>query len=285
MTAAAYRGRALWTAPRPRRRGVKPGWIALLALAVLGAGFAGRDRLARSAPYRWLFLVPRASVTGCVYLGEAEVRRAAGLDRPTDFLRADLERARARLLKAPRIEAATIGRAFPRRIVIHVTERSPVAIVRGGRLFETDARGVILPPLVSGVMPDVPVVSGVRIADARPGRRIEDARFLRALRHLEALARPEVGLPNPVSQVDVSDEDRTVVTLAPDGIDVILPAEPPRLRTLSALRVVLGDLATRGQSASTIDLTSDQVIAVRPVPAAAAAADTLALKHDDSRRG
>ncbi len=285
MSASAYQGRALWTAPRARRRGPKPGWIALAVLAAACLLFAGRDRLARTAPYRVLFTVARTSVEGCEYLGEAEVRKAAGLDRPVDFLRVDLARARRRLSKSPRIEQATVGRAFPRRIVIRVVERRPVAVVRGGRLFETDARGVILPPLVSGVMPDVPVVSGVRVADARPGKAIADPRFARALRHLAALARPEVGLAHPVSQVDVADAGRTVVTLAPEGIDVILPAEPPMARTLSALRVVLADLETRGQSASTIDLTSDEVIAVRPVPAAATAADTLALNRSNPRRG
>src|SRR5687768_4062175 len=119
----AYQGRALWTAPRPRRRGIKPGWIVLAVLAVGGLAFAGRDRLGRTAPYRLLFLVPRASVSGAVYLGEAEVRKAAGLDRKIDFLRADLKKARARLLKSPRIEQARVERAFPRRIVIRVVER------------------------------------------------------------------------------------------------------------------------------------------------------------------
>jgi cell division protein FtsQ len=287
VSAAAYQGRALWTAPRPRRRGIKPGWI---ALGVLAAGFlvwSGRDRLARTAPYRLLFLVPRVQVEGCIYLGEAEVRKAAGLDRRVDFLRTDLARARARLLKAPRVEQARIVRALPRRIVIQVVERRQVAIVRGGRLFETDERGVILPPLVSGVLPDVPVVSGVRVADARAGKAIKDPRFARALRHLAALARPAVGLPHPISQVDVTDADRTVVTLAPDGVDVFLPKEPPGPRMLSALRVVLGDLASRGQSAATIDMTGSEVIAVRPVPAAASAqaADSLSRSTRDPRRG
>ena len=284
---AAYQGRALWTAPKPRRRGVKPGWIALALVATALLVWSGRDRLAKTPPYRFLFLVPQVKVEGCVYLGEAEVRKAAGLDRRVDFLRVDLARARARLLKAPRVEQARIVRALPRRIVIEVVERRPVAVVRGGRLFETDARGVILPPLVSGVMPDVPVVSGVRVADARAGKTIKDPRFARALRHLEALARPAVGLPNPISQVDVTDADRTVVTLEPDGVDVFLPREPPGQRMLSALRVVLADLASRGQSAATIDMTGTEVIAVRPVPAAASAqaADSLSRSTRDPRRG
>lgn len=284
---SAYQGRALWTAPRPRRRGIKPGWIVLFVLATGGLAWGGRDRLARTAPYRLAFIVPRVAVVGSVYLGEREVRQAAGLDRPVDFLRADLEKARVRLLKSPRVERARIVRALPRRIVIEIVERRPVAVVRGGRMFETDGRGVILPPLVRGVTPDVPVVSGVKIADARPGRTIADPRFARALRHLRALARPAVGLPHPISQVDVSDADRTVVTLAPDGVDVFLPKEPPSERILSALRVVLGDLASRGQSAATIDMTGSEVIAVRPLPAAASAqaADSLRSSTRDPRRG
>ncbi len=286
MSRSAYTGRALWSAPHPaRRRGLKPGWILLLGLAVCGGLWLSRDRLAKTLPYRALFIVRQASVDGAVYLGEDEVRRAAGLDRPLDFLRADLGRARTRLAKSPRVASARIERALPRRIVIAITERKPAAIVRGGRMFETDGRGVILPPLVSGVMPDVPIVSGVRVADARPGKTIADPRYARALRHLAALARPEVGLSNPVSQIDVSDAKRTVVTLAPDGIDVYLPAEPPTVRTLSALRVVLADLASRSLSASSIDLMDDEVVAVRPVPVAAAAADTLQSVTREPRRG
>ena len=37
-----------------------------------------RDRVAGTPPYRLLFVVPRATVEGCVYLGETEVRKAAG---------------------------------------------------------------------------------------------------------------------------------------------------------------------------------------------------------------
>ena len=286
MSRSSYQGRALWTAPGPhRRRGIRPGWIVLALLAVTGGLGLSRDRLARTAPYRALFIVRQASVEGAEYLGEDEVRRAAGLDRPLDFLRADLGKAQKKLAKSPRVASARVERALPRRVVITITERRPAAIVRGGRLFETDGRGVILPPLVSGVLPDVPIVSGVKVADARPGRAIADPRFARALRHLAALARPEVALANPVSQIDVSDPRRTVVTLAPDGIDVFLPAEPPTVRTLSALRVVLADLASRSLSASSIDLMDDEVVAVRPVPVAVSAADTTLSVTREPRRG
>jgi hypothetical protein len=123
------------------------------------------------------------------------------------------------------------------------------------------------------------------VKDARAGKTIADARFARALRHLDALARPEVGLLQPVSQIDVSSATTTIVTLAPDGIDVLLPAEPAALRTLSSLRVVLSDLGSRGLSASRIDLRGEQVVAVRPIPTAASAADSSAHNNPQPRRG
>jgi hypothetical protein len=89
-----------------------------------------------------------------------------------------------------------------------------------------------------------------------------------------------------VSEIDVSAADVTVVTLAPDGVDVYLPAEPPSPRPLSALRVVLADLATRGETASRIDLRGEEVIAVRPIPAAAAPADSaVVVQPHEARRG
>ena len=70
------------------------------------------------------------------------------------------------------------------------------------------------------------------------------------------------------------------------AIDVYLPAEPPSLRPLSALRVVLADLQTRGESASRIDLRGEEVIAVRPIPAAAAPADSaVTVQPHEPRRG
>jgi cell division protein FtsQ len=285
MSRVQYSGRALWTPPARSRGGIKPGWL-LIALLVVGAAlWVERDALARTGPYRALFTVRSVHVTGETYLSESDVRSLAGLDRPVDWVRVDLARAARRLMKEPRIARATVSRAFPRRIVISIVERKPVALVRAGRLLEVDRAGVILSPLASGVAPDVPLVDGVRVKDARPGHAIADPRLARAIRHLDAMLLPEVALGRPVSEIDVSDDQTTIVTLAPDGVDVLLPAEPPAVRPLSALRVVLADLQTRGQTATRIDLRGEEVIAVRPIPVAGVPADSTAVRPLVPRRG
>jgi len=285
VSRSVYQGRALWTSPRKGPRRLKLGWLFLLALVAAGAAWTARDALAKTLPWRAVFTVRTVEVQGETYLSESEVRTAAGLAKPIDFARVDLAQAEKKLRKQSRIERVSVERALPRRIVIKIVERKPALIVRGGRLFETDRRGVILPPLSSGVTPDVPLVSGVRVKDARAGKRITDPAFARALRQLDALLAPEVALGHPVSEIDVSDAGTTVVTLAPDGVDVLLPAEPQTPRMLSALRVVLADLANRGETASRIDLRGEEVIAVRPIPAAAAPADTADVQPHEARRG
>lgn len=290
MKPRSYQGRALWAPAARQKRGVRPGWILLLFAITAGALYAARAPIAASVPYRALFTVRQVEVKGAIYLTEAEVRRAAGMTRPQDFLRADLGRAERKLSAHARIEHASVTRELPRRIVLTIVERKPTAIVRAGRLLEVDRGGVILPPVASGVLPDVPVVSGVTVADVNAGRRIEDPDFARALAHLRALAWPSIGLPGPVSQVDVSESERTVITLAPSGVDLILPNLPPSERLLSSIKVVLADLASRGLSASRIDLTGQEVVAVRsapvPVPVSAEAADSVLSRSQlNSRRG
>ena len=286
MSRSAYQGRALWSAPRRGPRKLKAGWLLLVALLAGAALWTARDALAKTVPWRAVFTVRSVEVEGETYLSEAEVRAAAGLSKPVDFARVDLGAAERRLLKHPRVAKASIERALPRRIVIAIVERKPALLVRAGRLLEADRDGRILPALASGVTPDVPLVSGVKVKDARAGKKIGDPAFARALRQLDALMSPEVALGHPVSEIDVSDPNTTIVTLAPDGVDVYLPAEPPAVRPLSALRVVLADLATRGESASRIDLRGEEVIAVRPIPAAAAPADSaVTVQPHEPRRG
>src|SRR5690242_11376236 len=135
MSRTAYNGRALWTPPARKGRGLRPGWILVVLFALGAALWVEKDAVARSAPYRALFTVKSVDVHGETYLTDAEVRTLSGLDRPVDWVRVDLARARARLLKEPRVERASIARALPRRIVITIVERKPVVLVRAGRML------------------------------------------------------------------------------------------------------------------------------------------------------
>jgi hypothetical protein len=85
----------------------------------------------------------------------------------------------------------------------------------------------------------------------------------RGLAWIEALGGRELQLAGQVSEIDVSEERSTRLTMM-NGTRVRSPAWPPGNRALSALRVVLADLEQRGTVAEEVDLRFDQQVIVRP---------------------
>lgn len=261
-----YRGTALAVPLGPPKTGRRRPRLALTSLAVLAlvVAFAWMARGGVKQAWRRLpFSHARVTVSGNEYLSAAEVRRAAGLAANVPFFRVDVGRACTRLSRHRRVAAARVERRLNGEVHVHIVERLPVVLVQLGGLVEADRDGVLLPPLVNGALPDLPVVSGLAAA---AGSRLRDPDFARALAWVRALGASEVGLAGRVSEVDVSSPRETDVVLAPDGARLLLPRLPAQVSSLSALRVVLADLAARGRRPASIDCRARGVAVVRPLP-------------------
>lgn len=263
-------------APLGRRAAVVARVALALALAAAAATavWKGREPAARALAGLNLGRAPVA-VSGLEYLSPPEVLEAAGLEAVVPFFRVDLERARARLARHPRVREARVERWLDGRVHVTVAERVPAVLVPLGRLAEADAAGRVLPALVGGVVPDLPLVTGLA---APRGGWIRDPDFARALRWLRALGAPDAGLAGRISEVDVAAAGETGVVLSPEGARVLLADEPGDPQALSALRVVLADLAAKRQRPVLIDCRTPRQAVVRAVelPAAAGAAAAAA---------
>ncbi len=255
-----YQGRAL-RPERARRRGGRVRRIALAALALAALPAA------LQAPWgEWrhrLLPVREIRVEGTRYLERGTILAASGLAAGADLFGVDLDRARQALLMHPRVAHARVTRAFPGSIRIRVEERLPVLLVKHGAPWELDSTGVLLPPLDEGVVADVPLLVGPELAEFPAGTQVRTAQVARGLAWAEALGGRELQLSGDVSEIDVSEERSTSLTLM-NGTRVRSPAWPPGTRALSALRVVLGDLKLRGTVAEEVDLRFDQQVIVRP---------------------
>ncbi len=264
-----YQGRAIGPAAgRSRRRVSLPRRIlrvgVVLALLTVIAHVPWDDlrrRFARLSDVR---------VEGARYLDPSRVMQAAGLARGQDLFSLDLERARQALLLEPRVASAELARRLPRGVRVRIVEREPVLLVDHGVPWEIDSAGVLLPPLQSGVVADVPLLVGPRLEGLPGGVTVHRGEVQRGLAWVRALSASELQLAGQVSELDVSDPTVTALTLL-DGTRVLAGGWPPGTPRLSALRVVIADLKQRGTTAGEIDLRFDNQVIVRPAAITAGA--------------
>ena len=257
-----YQGRAMEPGlGRPRRRVSLPrrilrvGVVLALLTLIAHVPWEGlRRRFARLSEVR---------VEGTRYLEASRVVRAAGLATGQDLFSLDLERARQALLLEPRVASAEVARRLPRGVRVRIVEREPVLLVDHGVPWEIDAAGVLLPPLETGVVADVPLLVGPRFDGLPGGVQVHRGQVQRGLAWVNALSVRELQLAGQVSEVDVSDPVHTGLTLL-DGTRVLAGGWPPGTPRLSALRVVIADLRQRGTTASEVDLRFDNQVIVRP---------------------
>jgi Cell division protein FtsQ/DivIB, C-terminal len=146
---------------------------------------------------------------------------------------------------------------------VAIEERQPVLLVRHGVPWEMDRHGVLLEPLADGATADVPMLSGPEVDGLPAGAQIGGPLVQRGLAWIDALEERELQLAGQVSEIDVRDARLTSLLLL-DGTRVLAPAQPPALRPLSALRVVLADLRQRDVTAREMDMRFDNQVIVRP---------------------
>lgn len=258
-----YQGRALETARGRRRRRVSLP-VRFLRLATL----AGVLALIACLPWRGLrqrfARLSNIQVEGTRYLEADRVAHAAGLATGQDLFSLDLERARQRLLLDPRVAAARIERRPLRGVKVSIVEREPVLLVDHGVPWEIDSTGILMPPLESGEVADVPLLVGPHLEGLPGGAQVDRSEVRRGLAWVRALSAQDLQLAGQVSEVDVSDAGHTGLTLL-DGTRVLAGGWPPSGTRLSALRVVIADLHQRGTSASEVDLRFENQVIVRPL--------------------
>jgi len=259
----SYQGRAF--APTPRRRSSRIArwvrvFVVLIALALV-AHLPWEELRKRFA------VVTNVRVEGTHYLDAEHAQDRAGIHRGDDLLALDLARARQKLLLDSRVSEAKVERRLPRGVRIRIVERMPVLLVDHGEPWELDRQGVLLAPLQAGVVADVPRLVGPKLHSEPAGTHLGNPEVERGLAWAQALGQTELQLAGQVSELDVTDPTITAITLV-TGTRVLGPAEPPSLRRLSALRVVLTDLTHKGTVANEVDMRFEDQVIVRPVAAA-----------------
>ncbi len=108
---------------------------------IIGTGEAIGDllagRFAKSG-----FGIEEIAITGQIMARESDIAAALGIDETTNSFNFDLEAARRRIIDLPAIADASLRKIYPSRLIVEVSEVTPVARWRiDGVTFVIDAAG------------------------------------------------------------------------------------------------------------------------------------------------
>ncbi|HET7041142.1 MAG TPA: FtsQ-type POTRA domain-containing protein [Gemmatimonadales bacterium] len=212
-------------------RFLKPGWLALYALALAGLAWFAGPRVLRRIDF---FRVRRVELVGVENLGQEELLRGLGLGRRANLFD-DLAPIERRARQLPGVAEASVSRRLPGTLVVEIAEVPPVALVPGrAGLAAMDAAGRLLPFDPSVAAPDLPLATR---ADPLVGRLLG-----------QVLAAD----PALFAQVSSADRDGNWVVLSVGKRRLVFRPDAS-METIRAVTAVAQDLARLGRPWQELD--------------------------------
>jgi cell division protein FtsQ len=158
---------------------------------------------------------PTLEITGVSHTSRRAVESVFNQDSGRSIYLMPLDGRRQTLRTVDWVKDASISRLWPNRVLVRVTERTPVAFlsVDASKFALIDEDGVVLPRAADRFT--LPVLAGVRPSDPIADRRDRVRRMLRLTRDLGDKT-------GAISEIDVSDPDNLTVTQSFEGRVLIL---------------------------------------------------------------
>ena len=198
----------------------------------------------------------------------SQIRAWAGVKEGDNLFTLDLPRIERDLELQPLIQIAFVVRVLPQTLRIRIVEREPIARISGFQrkgpnddvsptILYVDEAGYVMQPLESpenANTPDpLPVLTGVRASELRPGKRIESAQMQATLRLITAFEKsPMAGLVD-VQSVDLS-APPVLQLITRQGNEITFPLDAPE-RQLRRWRTVHDFARQEGKSIANLDLS------------------------------
>jgi cell division protein FtsQ len=169
------------------------------------------------------FRVLRIRTQGNTIVADSDIVRMAAILRNGKLFDVDLNGARLRVQQSPFMKSVSVAREIPDGITITVTERRPIAALILDRILYLDAEGYVLPPIRSGHVFDLPVLTGeLPATDCLPGQQIRTRRLREALEILTTAERIGDDLYHMISEVHCAGDSTYVLFTAESGVPVVL---------------------------------------------------------------
>lgn len=184
--------------------------------------------------------------------------RAAGLDNLYIF---DEAQALRRIIDLPRARSAEVRKDYPRKLILAIEERRPVAAARADDLFLIDRQGVLLAEASPAEIDRfaLPILSGLRAARFAPGVTLDQPRLIETLEAIVYLGGDRPELARLFHEWHLNDDDEVVGILA-GGVEVRFGGAHP-LERMAKFEKALQEGEDR-KSLTYLDLRFDSQIVI-----------------------
>jgi cell division protein FtsQ len=209
------------------------------------------------------FSIGAIEITGQTLTQEQAVIKALEIDPSTSTLNFDAEAARARIEELPAVASATVRKVYPRRLIVSIVEKQPVARWRvDGVTFVVDARGEQIGDAGTAYS-ELPLVIG----DGAAGNALVMIRNLGRhpdlRQHLAALSRignrrwdmiydtglrvqlPEQGVAQALDRLDTYQRDYALLDRDVVQIDLRVPSMVAVRPSEEAMKQIVADAKAR----------------------------------------
>ncbi len=223
-------------------------------LLVVGAGIGvvyGVTRYATSSPR---FALRRIELVGAHRTTDAAVRSLGGVQLGQNVFSIDRERCEKGLLTNPWIRDVKVERRLPATLRVEVTERQVAALaVFGNELVLISKMGEPFKTWEPGDPSDLPVVTGVSVANMARDKARESERVLRGLEVIRQYERLALSRVHAAEEVHLAPSGDVVLTVGKQGMLLHL-GRGPWAKKLSMAERVLTRLPGKSKSASDVFL-------------------------------
>jgi len=255
------------------------GIVVLLLLIPIGYGGYRLAVFGSTSPDFSLTSADDVILTGNQFVSRDEAMNALGLPSAgrlspgLNIFKMSMEEKRRQLESIPWVERATLTRAYPNRLAVHLEERVPVAFVQvNGQLKLADRNGVLLEKPDRATF-NFPVVTGLDAVGGPTERASRLSVFMDFSRDLAGEAASSGWM---VSEVDLADPDdlKAMLVARQETIQVHFGhgSFGERFRNFLTL---LPELKKSGQPVDSIDLRYGRQVVVNPKSTSPAPADAV----------
>ena len=247
-------------------------WGGWLVVSALQENSPHMPAVAKSVPVR----APELKTTRDGVLDDAWLARTLALPRSVSLMELDLEQLRARVLSDGQVLTATLTRQFPDRLIVHVTERTPVARIRVEQAARSRDLLVARDGVVfagSGFEPamvgSLPWLGGVALTtEAGRFRPIARMDVVAQLLADAQLAADHLYRSWEIVSLARLESDAELEIITRDNSTIVFNAKGGFFVQLAKLDYMLEQLARLGPARMRIDLSLGREVPVRPLAAA-----------------